>query len=95
MQALLCWQAQPADDARGAAATGAHSETSVMIGDRMDTDIVSGTEAGMRTILVLTGVTSASRWIASPIAPAASSAPSPTSNPSAYSLKSVEDVVRR
>ena len=36
---------------------GAHSETSIMIGDRMDTDIVAGTEAGMRTILVLTGVT--------------------------------------
>jgi NagD protein len=36
---------------------GAHSETSVMIGDRMDTDIVAGTEAGMHTILVLTGVT--------------------------------------
>ena len=29
----------------------------VMIGDRMDTDIVAGTEAGMRTILVLSGVT--------------------------------------
>ncbi len=37
----------------------AHSETSAMIGDRMDTDIVSGLEAGMETILVLTGVTSA------------------------------------
>jgi len=36
---------------------GAHSETAVMIGDRMDTDIVAGTEAGMRTILVLSGVT--------------------------------------
>jgi NagD protein len=36
---------------------GAHSETSVMIGDRMDTDIVAGTEAGLRTILVLSGVT--------------------------------------
>ncbi len=35
----------------------AHSETSVMIGDRMDTDIVSGLEAGMRTILVATGST--------------------------------------
>ncbi len=33
----------------------AHSETTVMIGDRMDTDVVSGLEAGLRTILVLTG----------------------------------------
>ncbi len=36
----------------------AHSESSAMIGDRMDTDIVSGLEAGMETILVLSGVTS-------------------------------------
>src|SRR5438876_10579531 len=36
---------------------GAHSEDSVMIGDRMDTDIISGIESGVRTILVLTGVT--------------------------------------
>jgi NagD protein len=36
----------------------AHSENSVMIGDRMDTDIVAGIESGLRTILVLTGVTS-------------------------------------
>jgi NagD protein len=38
-------------------AIGAHSETTAMIGDRMDTDIVSGLEAGLHTILVLTGVT--------------------------------------
>jgi NagD protein len=36
----------------------AHSETTAMIGDRMDTDIVAGIEAGLETILVLTGVTS-------------------------------------
>jgi NagD protein len=40
-------------------ALDAHSETSAMVGDRMDTDVVSGMEAGMETILVLTGVTSA------------------------------------
>src|SRR4051812_39340304 len=39
-------------------AIDAHSETTAMIGDRMDTDIVAGLEAGLETILVLTGVTS-------------------------------------
>jgi NagD protein len=34
----------------------AHSETTAMVGDRMDTDIVAGLEAGMRTVLVLTGI---------------------------------------
>jgi NagD protein len=34
----------------------AHSETTAMIGDRMDTDVVSGLEAGLETILVLSGV---------------------------------------
>jgi NagD protein len=36
---------------------GAHSEHTVMVGDRMDTDIVAGIESGMETVLVLTGVT--------------------------------------
>ena len=34
-----------------------HSETTAMIGDRMDTDVVAGLEAGLSTVLVLTGVT--------------------------------------
>ena len=39
---------------------GAHSESTTMIGDRMDTDIVAGLEAGLETILVLSGVTTRS-----------------------------------
>lgn len=35
----------------------AHSESTAMVGDRMDTDVVAGLEAGMRTFLVLTGIT--------------------------------------
>jgi NagD protein len=35
----------------------AHSENTVLVGDRMDTDVVAGIEAGLETILVLTGST--------------------------------------
>jgi NagD protein len=38
-------------------AIDAHSETTAMVGDRMETDVVSGLEAGMFTVLVLTGST--------------------------------------
>ncbi|MFD7711269.1 HAD-IIA family hydrolase [Streptomyces sp. NPDC059785] len=41
----------------GLNAIGAHSESSAMIGDRMDTDVLAGLEAGMETFLVLTGLT--------------------------------------
>jgi NagD protein len=36
---------------------GVHSENAVMVGDRMDTDVIGGLQAGMDTILVLSGVT--------------------------------------
>ena len=36
---------------------GVHSENTVMVGDRMDTDMIAGVETGMDTILVLSGVT--------------------------------------
>jgi NagD protein len=38
---------------------GVHSEDTIMVGDRMDTDVVAGVESGMGTILVLSGVTAA------------------------------------
>jgi NagD protein len=38
---------------------GGHSEDSVIIGDNMSTDILAGIQAGMETILVLSGYTRA------------------------------------
>ena len=34
-----------------------HSHETVMIGDRMDTDIIAGVETAVETVLVLSGVT--------------------------------------
>src|SRR6266516_3526774 len=51
-------------------AIDAHSESTVMIGDRMDTDIVAGMEAGMQTVLVLSGITTAEQSRRFPYRPA-------------------------
>ncbi|MEJ5250210.1 MAG: HAD hydrolase-like protein, partial [Caldilinea sp.] len=48
---------------------GVHSENTVMIGDRMDTDIVAGIQSGLGTILVLSGVTSRDMISAYPFQP--------------------------
>jgi NagD protein len=37
---------------------GIHSTNTIMVGDRMDTDIVAGIMAGLETVLVLSGVSS-------------------------------------
>ncbi len=37
---------------------GIHSEDTIMIGDRMDTDIIAGINSGLETILVLSGISS-------------------------------------
>jgi NagD protein len=50
-------------------AIDAHSETTAMVGDRMETDVVSGLEAGMHTVLVLTGSTARAEAEAFPYRP--------------------------
>jgi NagD protein len=47
----------------------AHSDSSVMIGDRLDTDVRSGLEAGLATILVLSGMTRPGDVDSSPFTP--------------------------
>lgn len=49
----------------------AHSEATAMVGDRMDTDVVAGMEAGLRTYLVLTGSTAADEVESFPYRPTA------------------------
>jgi NagD protein len=47
----------------------AHSESTIMIGDRMDTDVVAGIEAGLETVLVLSGSTAAAEVARFPFRP--------------------------
>jgi NagD protein len=47
----------------------AHSESSIMVGDRMDTDVVAGITGGVETILVLSGVTTESMLAKYPYQP--------------------------
>lgn len=56
-QAYYCGKPNPLMMRTGLNILGCHSGEAVMIGDRMDTDIISGLESGMSTVLVLSGVT--------------------------------------
>jgi NagD protein len=47
----------------------AHAESTTMVGDRMDTDVVAGIEAGLETVLVLSGSTKASEISRFPFRP--------------------------
>lgn len=55
--AYFCGKPNPLMMRTGLRLLKCHSAEAVMIGDRMDTDIISGLESGMSTVLVLSGVT--------------------------------------
>lgn len=56
--AYFCGKPNPLMMRTGLRMLGCHSEEAVIIGDRMDTDIIAGTESGIDTVLVLSGVSS-------------------------------------
>ena len=55
-QAYFCGKPNPLMMRTGLRLLHCHSAEAVMVGDRMDTDVISGLESGMSTVLVLTGV---------------------------------------
>ena len=56
-RAYFCGKPNPLMMRTGLNILGCHSAEAVMVGDRMDTDVISGMECGMATVLVLSGVT--------------------------------------
>lgn len=56
VRAYFCGKPNPLMMRTGLRILGCHSGEAVMIGDRMDTDVISGLECGMSTILVLSGI---------------------------------------
>lgn len=55
-EAYFCGKPNPLMMRTGLKILGCHSAEAVMIGDRMDTDVISGLESGMSTVLVLSGI---------------------------------------
>ena len=55
-KAYFCGKPNPLMMRTGLRLLACHSGEAVMVGDRMDTDVISGMESGMSTVLVLSGV---------------------------------------
>ena len=55
-KAYFCGKPNPLMMRTGLKLLHCHSAEAVMVGDRMDTDVISGLESGMSTVLVLSGV---------------------------------------
>ena len=58
-KAYFCGKPNPLMMRTGIKLLGCHSSEAVVIGDNMDTDIIAGTESGIDTVMVLTGVSTA------------------------------------
>ncbi len=57
-KAYFCGKPNPLMMRTGLKLLNCHSAEAVMVGDRMDTDVISGLESGMSTVLVLSGISS-------------------------------------
>lgn len=55
-KAYFCGKPNPLMMRTGIKLLGCHSSEAVVIGDNMETDIIAGTESGIDTVMVLTGV---------------------------------------
>lgn len=55
-KAYFCGKPNPLMMRTGLKKLGCHSGEAVMVGDRMDTDVITGMESGMSTVLVLSGI---------------------------------------
>ncbi len=58
-KAYFCGKPNPLMMRTGIKLLGCHSSEAVVIGDNMETDIIAGTESGIDTVMVLTGVSTA------------------------------------
>ena len=69
VEPLIIGKPEPAMFQAAVAALGADPAHTAMLGDRLETDILGGKNAGLRTILVLTGATDRAGLVESPVQP--------------------------